>query len=147
MTSIAIIASIFPKWTLIGCSVHAILMSLWLFWMDRSPFCSNTICHSFAFSLVLGIVFIFNYIIPKVGKTRYRYTLFYLVCFFENISCIILYYYYSNDINREANYFVPLCLLGIIPFLIGLTFMIIYYTKFHPNIVIRRHDQIQTIAN
>lgn len=36
------------------------------------------------------------------------------------------------------NYFVLICVLAVVPFVLGIAFMIIYYTKFHPNIIIRR---------
>lgn len=137
--SIAIVASLFPKWTLIGCVVHAVIMAFWIFIFDRSPFCSSTIIHSLAFSIILGFVFIFNYILPKSKRTRYRYTLFYIICFIENITCVIIYVLWSSEETRQSFYFLPLCIFSIIPFMLGIVFMIIYYTKFHPNIIVRKN--------
>lgn len=136
--SIAAVASIFPKWTLIGCSVHAMSMALWIFLFDRSPFCATSMFHSFAFSLVLGMVFVFNYILPKVRRTRYRYAIFYSICFVENVVCVYFFYNYASHDTMEANYFIFVCVLAIIPFALGVAFMIIYYMKFHPNIIARR---------
>lgn len=136
--SIAIVASLFPKWTIIGCVVHAMAMTLWIFFFDKSPFCSTTVVHSFAFSLVLGFVFIFNYILPKVRRTRYRFAVFYVICFLENVACVVVYILYADNDTRLSIYFIPLCVLSIIPFLVGIIFMIIYYTQFHPNVLIRR---------
>lgn len=136
--SIAAVASVFPKWTLIGCSVHAMSMSLWIFLFDRSPFCSSTMFHSFAFSLVLGMVFIFNYILPKVRRTRYRYAIFYSICFIENIICVYFFYNFASPYTKAKSYFVSICVLAIVPFALGIAFMIIYYTRFHPNIIVRR---------
>lgn len=140
--SIAAVASIFPKWTLIGCSVHAMVMSLWIFLFDRSPFCSTTIFHSFAFSLVLGMVFIFNYILPKVRRTRYRYAIFYSICFIENIFCVYFFINYSSKDTMGKSYFVLICVLALVPFVLGIVFMIVYYTKFHPNIIVRQEVDI-----
>lgn len=139
--SIASIATIFPQWTLTACGVHAILMALWIFLLDRSPFCSQTTCHSLIFSLMLGAVFIFNYILPKVRRTRYRFATFYTICFIENCVCVALFIYYSDEARRTQFWFIPLCLLAIIPFLFGLIFMLVYYLHFHPNVVIRREMQ------
>ncbi|XP_037031972.1 XK-related protein 6 [Bradysia coprophila] len=136
--SIAAVASIFPKWTLIGCSVHAMSMALWIFLFDRSPFCATSMFHSFAFSLVLGMVFIFNYILPKVRRTRYRYAIFYSICFVENVACVYFFYNYASHDTMEKTYFIFICVLAIVPFALGIAFMIIYYTKFHPNIIVRR---------
>lgn len=36
------------------------------------------------------------------------------------------------------SYFILICVLAIVPFILGIVFMIIYYTKFHPNIIVRR---------
>lgn len=136
--SIAAVASIFPKWTLISCSVHAMVMSLWIFLFDRSPFCSTSIFHSFAFSLILGMVFIFNYILPKVRKTRYRYAIFYSICFIENIICVYFFIHYSSNYTMAKSYFNLICVLALVPFVLGIIFMIIYYTKFHPNLIVRQ---------
>lgn len=136
--SIAAVASLFPMWTLIGCSVHAISMALWIFLFDRSPFCSSSIFHSFGFSLVLGMVFIFNYILPKVRRTRYRYAIFYSICFIENVICVYFFYNFASHYTMGKSYFILICVLAIVPFALGIVFMIIYYTKFHPNIIVRR---------
>lgn len=110
-------------------------MALWIFLYDRSPFCSTSMFHSFAFSLVLGMVFIFNYILPKVRRTRYRYAIFYSICFVENVICV---YFFYNSAATKRNYFIFICVLAIVPFALGIAFMIIYYTKLHPNIIVRR---------
>lgn len=132
---------------LVACAVHAILMGMWIFLYDKSPFCATTTFHSFAFSLVLGLVFIFNYILPKVRRTRYRYTIFYLICFLENCTCVWIYVRYASPIARATYYFIPLCILSICPFLLGIIFMIIYYKQFHPNVVIRRRFAEQTTVS
>lgn len=136
--SIAAAASLFPMWTLVGCSVHAMSMALWIFLFDRSPFCSATMFHSFGFSLVLGMVFIFNYILPKVRRTRYRYAIFYSICFVENVVCVYFFYNFASHDTMEKSYFILICVLAIVPFAVGIVFMVIYYTKFHPNIIVRR---------
>lgn len=158
--SIAIVASLFPRWyvcqkrissnkiqnkncfflcrTLLYFSIHAIVMGLWVFIFDRSPFCSNTWIHSLLFSLILGFVFIFNYILPKARQTRYRYAIFYTICFIENIICVGLYVTYSREEDKQEDYFLILCLMSILPFIVGIFFMILYYLWFHPNLVSRR---------
>lgn len=127
--------------TLISFSIHAIVMGLWVFIFDRSPFCSNSWFHSLLFSLILGFVFIFNYILPKARQTRYRYAIFYTICFLENIICVVLYVTYSPDEDKQEDYFLILCILSIVPFIVGVFFMILYYLWFHPNLVSRRNYQ------
>lgn len=140
--SIAIIASLFPKWTLIGCVVHAFTMGAWIFLFDRSPFCSSNCVSSAAFSLVLGMVFVFNYILPKARRTRYRYGIFYSICFLENCGCVTLFLMYSSTTSstttaapQMANTFIwLLCVAALVPFVLGIGFMMLYYRRFHPNV-------------
>lgn len=108
---------------------------------DRSPFCSNTIIHSYLFSLILGFVFIFNYILPKVTRTRYRFATFYTICFIENVICVCIYVTYASDAERNYFYFKWLCVFAIVPFMLGIVFMIVYYKYFHPNVLSRRLQQ------
>lgn len=124
--------------TLLSFSIHAIVMGLWVFIFDRSPFCADNWFHSLLFSLILGFVFIFNYILPKARKTRYRFAWFYAICFIENVICVILYVNFSSAETKDENYFLPLCILSIVPFIIGIAFLILYYKRYHPNVVSRR---------
>ncbi|XP_053696404.1 XK-related protein 6 [Sabethes cyaneus] len=137
--AIAIVASVFPTYMLIACSVHSFAMTLWILFFDRSPFCSSTMLHSFLFSLVLGMVFIFTYILPRVGRTFYRYFFYYSLCGVENIVCVVVYFYYVNNPTIKNTYYLPLlALASIVPFLFGIFCMICYYTHFHPNKLSRK---------
>lgn len=124
--------------TLLASCTHALLMSSWIFVFDRSPFCSTTIVHSILFSMVLGFVFVFSYILPKMTNTRYRFTIYYCICFIENVTCVIIYNLYATTEEKNASYFLPLCILSILPFILGIGFMLLYYMHFHPNVVSRR---------
>lgn len=126
--------------TLLASCTHALLMSSWIFVFDRSPFCSTTIVHSILFSMVLGFVFVFNYILPKITDTRLRFTIYYTICFVENVTCVIVYNLYATPEEKSANYFLPLCILSILPFILGIGFMLLYYLRYHPNVVSRRRS-------
>lgn len=135
--SIAIIASVFVKSTLVACSVHAIGMALWIFIFDRSKsFCASTVLNSLSFSIILGIVYIFTYILSKDGRPTFlRYLVFYTICAIENILCVIFFIIY---IKTHPFYFILLCTLAIIPFGFGILCMVIYYSFFHPNLTCRK---------
>lgn len=60
---------------------------------------------------------------------------------------------YSKQEDKQEDYFLILCILSIVPFIVGIFFMILYYLWFHPNLVSRRiyHDkergkELQTIS-
>ncbi|XP_065084629.1 XK-related protein 6 [Ochlerotatus camptorhynchus] len=140
--AIATVASIFPMYMLIACFVHSFTMTLWIFFFDRSPFCSSTMLHSFLFSLVLGVVFIFTYILPRVGRTFHRYLIYYSLCGAENVVCLIIYLYYVKNATIKDSYY--LLLLGaapIVPFTVGILSMVCYYKNFHPNIMSRKQPE------
>ncbi|XP_021694833.1 XK-related protein 6 [Aedes aegypti] len=140
--AIATVASIFPKYMLIACFAHSFTMTLWIFFFDRSPFCSSTMLHSFLFSLVLGVVFIFTYILPRVGRTFYRYLIYYSLCGVENLVCVVIYLcYVQNATIRESFYLPLLAAAPIAPFAIGILSMVCYYKNFHPNIMSRKQQE------
>ncbi|XP_055599604.1 XK-related protein 6 [Uranotaenia lowii] len=137
--AIAIVASIFPKYVLFACFTHSFAMTLWIFFFDRSPFCSTTMMHSFLFSLILGVVFIFTYILPRVGRTLYRYLIYYTLCGIENVICVVIYLLYVRNTVIKESYLLPLlCSASIIPFVFGILSMMCYYKNFHPNIMSRK---------
>ncbi|XP_058444852.1 XK-related protein 6 [Malaya genurostris] len=137
--AIAIVASIFPMYMLIACVAHSFTMTLWIFFFDRSPFCSATMLQSFLFSLVLGVVFIFTYILPRIGRTFHRYLMYYSLCGVENIACVIVYLYFvQNSTIKNTYYLSVLCVASIVPFIVGIVCMIVYYKYFHPNIMSRK---------
>ncbi|XP_062533957.1 XK-related protein 6-like [Armigeres subalbatus] len=146
--AIAIVASIYPQYTLIACFLHSFTMTLWIFFFDRSPFCSSTMLHSFVFSLVLGVVFIFTYILPRVGRTFYRYLIYYSLCGTENLVCVIIYLCYVRNATIKESYYLPLLSAApIVLFMIGILSMVCYYKNFHPNIMSRRHQKQDTPSN
>ncbi|XP_045455902.1 XK-related protein 7 [Melitaea cinxia] len=130
--SISLIAHLYPQWTVLACILHIVTMSIWLQLYDKSPFCSQNILFEVAFSLTLGSVYLFTYILPNESKTRYRYTVYYTICFLQNVTCATLWFIYSDDVTRSAIYFYPVLVLSVVPFVLGIIFMILYYAFLHP---------------
>jgi hypothetical protein len=134
--SIVLLASVFPSAAVIAIASHAFLMTLWVFLLDRSPFCSYTAFHSFGFSMIFGAVFVFTYILPKEAKNTFsRYTFFYALCGFENLVAIVIFVLYST---MSSVIVYVLCALPILSFAVGVGSMIFYYKFLHPNILSRR---------
>lgn len=134
--SIVLLASVFPTQTVIAIASHAFLMTLWIFVLDRSPFCSYTIFHSFGFSMIFGAVFVFTYILPKETKNTFsRYFFFYALTGAENAAAIITFALFSPLPNLVI---YLLSAFPIISFVVGIGAMIFYYKFLHPNILSRR---------
>lgn len=134
--AIVLLASVFPQFAVIGIASHAFLMTLWVFLFDRSTFCSNTCFHSFAFSMIFGVVFVFTYILPKETKSTFsRYTFFYCLTGLENVFSIAIFAIYS-PLRIWVIYL--LSTLPVVSFIVGIFAMIFYYKNLHPNILSRR---------
>ncbi|XP_050355921.1 XK-related protein 6 [Nymphalis io] len=130
--SISIIAHLFPHWTVLACAVHILVMTTWLQFFDKSPFCSHNKLCEIAFSFALGSVYLFTYILPVEGRTRYRYSVFYSLCFLQNLTCAAIWYMYTDEVTGADVYFYPVLVLSVVPYMLGIMFMILYYAVFHP---------------
>lgn len=90
--------------------------------------------NSILFSLVIGVVHIFIYLNAVDGSTFLKHVFFYIVCFLENITATVFWIYTSSNEVKNSWYFNVLIILCIIPFLLGITAMIVYYSAFHPSL-------------
>ncbi|XP_022818383.1 XK-related protein 6 [Spodoptera litura] len=132
--SISVIAYLFPHWTVLACAIHVFITATLIQLFDRSPFCSHNRLADIAFSFALGAVYIFTYILPVEGKTRYRYTIYYSICFIQNLACGAIWYIFVSDEMRNSIYFFPVLAFTVVPYVVGLVIMVIYYRFFHPEI-------------
>ncbi|KAL0811647.1 hypothetical protein ABMA28_009099 [Loxostege sticticalis] len=132
--SISLIAYHFPYWTVLACSIHILIMTAWIQIFEHPVFCSQNKFAELAFSLALGAVYLFTYILAVEGRTRYRYATYYTVCFCQNVACGLLWYFFVEDQVRESPYFLLLLLLTVIPYVAGLVIMVVYYMFFHPKL-------------
>lgn len=145
--SIGAVASAFPIWTFSASALHWILMCLWLAILERTRLCLsknpqkqvNERTSELLFCAILGLVYIFTYLTPGEGKTRNRYLIYYPLCFLENTAGIILWSLTADSNIRHSWYYVPLIISSIVPFLIGIVFMVIYYKYFHPQTAQKIH--------
>lgn len=131
IAALSAIAYLYPHWTIVACSAHILIMTTWVQLYDRPPFCAPNRLAEAAFSLALGAVYLFTYILPVEGKTRYRYAVYYTISFIENITCCALWYVYCSPANI---YFIPVLTLSIVPFVLGMVFMFVYYAFLHPKV-------------
>lgn len=108
------------------------LMATVIQFFDRSPFCSHNKIAEYGFSIALGAVYLFTYILPVEGRTRYRYILYYSFCFVQNVTCGALWYFYVDEVERMTIYFLPVLVITVVPFVIGIGLMLAYYRFVHP---------------
>ena len=138
--SISAVATLFPLWTAVACAVHWVGMTVWLSVLDRTSFCTASPnggtkkeqAGEILFAATLGLVYIFTYITPSEGRTRLRYSLYYMVCFAENLCSAVIWASKASPKHKNTWYFLPLLIFSIVPFIVGIVFMILYYLYFHP---------------
>ncbi|XP_049841756.1 XK-related protein 7-like [Schistocerca gregaria] len=138
--SISVASAMFPAETAVACGVHWLIMTGWLSLWERTNFCSSrkfSVAKQQAaeilFCSVLGLVYIFTYVTPKDGRNRTRYTIYYMVCFAENVLAVTA-WATADTVMQEKWYFYPLLIGCIVPFVIGIGFMLLYYLCFHPRL-------------
>ncbi|CAG9793129.1 unnamed protein product [Diatraea saccharalis] len=125
-------AYLFPYWTILACGIHILVMAAWIQIFEHPTFCSHNRIAEYAFSLALGAVYLFTYILSVEARTRYRYAIYYTTCLLQNITCGALWFVYATNDLINTVYFLPLLLLTVIPYVIGLIIMVVYYLFFHP---------------
>ncbi|XP_060807205.1 XK-related protein 6 [Amyelois transitella] len=132
--SISVIAYLFPYWTILACSIHILLMTSWIQIFERPVFCAQTRIAEISFSFALGSVYLFTYILSVEGRTRYRYAIYYTLCFLENITCGALWFFYMKDDVKYSNVFHVVLVFIVVPYVCGVLIMIGYYSFLHPTL-------------
>jgi hypothetical protein len=139
--AMAIFASTFRSWFLMIIVVHWFIMYFWILRL-KTNFCLTSneynareeIFEKF-YDFVCSFIYIFVYFNLKSGATRYRYLIYYLIFYSENLIFSISYFIFSKEIN--LNYKLSMLLVVIIGFWIAITFQILYYLHYHPSHDIR----------
>ncbi|KYM77217.1 XK-related protein 6 [Atta colombica] len=157
--SLSVIASVWPLYTIIGCLIHWVIMTIWILINSHGilEFCraygrpphmlptfKERIYSSF-FAIVIGIVYIFIYLNTIDCNTFWKHLCFYVLCFAENITSSLLWRYTCPPEVREAWYFNVFFIICIVSFLLGIIAMIVYYTRFHPSKKQRASNSFQAM--
>ncbi|XP_026750351.2 XK-related protein 6 [Galleria mellonella] len=142
--SIAVIAFLYPYWTILACSLHILVMSSWIQLYERPVFCSQNKLTEIAFSFALGAVYLFTYILSVEGRTRYRYAIYYTICVTQNIVCALVWFFYAPEQIKATAYYYTVLVLCITPYVFGIFVMVLYYSFFHPTL--RKGDKGITVS-
>lgn len=140
--SMALFASTFRSWFFMIIFVHLLIMYFWILNL-KTNYCITSSSQYNAreeifekfYNFVCSFIYIFAYFNLKSGSTRYRYLVYYIIFYLENILFSISYYCFSN----EKNQFFKIFMLSIIlvGFWFAIIFQILYYLYFHPSQDIR----------
>ncbi|CAD6236663.1 GSCOCG00008225001-RA-CDS, partial [Cotesia congregata] len=149
--SISAAAAIFAVYTTIFCFIHWFIMTLWIlsrptgviqFCRDQSkgsdaPLTIYERIGYYLFSAILGVVYVFTYLKPAEGSTFYRHIFYYTICGIENAAACIVWAIADYNTVLFLRYYILVICLCIVPFILGILCMIVYYKFFHPTLLLK----------
>jgi hypothetical protein len=136
--AMAIFASTFRSWFFMIIFTHWLIMYSWILRL-KTNYCITSesrynareeIFEKF-YDFVCSFIYIFVYFNLKSGSTRYRYLIYYIIFYSENLIFSISYFLFSKETNLI--YKLSMLLVVIIGFWIAITFQIVYYLYCHPS--------------
>lgn len=130
---ISVIASIHPHETILAILLHWFVMTIWLSVSTQdNNFCNHNKLYDFMFYSIFGTVYIFTHVTLQDGKTFYKYLFFYSILFVENTIANVLWVVNAGSEVQSMSYYHPIIILNVVPFVIGIMCMVLYYKVFHP---------------
>ncbi|XP_023016481.1 XK-related protein 4 [Leptinotarsa decemlineata] len=131
---ISVIAAKFPTETILVLIGHWFVMTIWLACTSaKNNFCDHNSLYDFLFYCILGAVYLFTHVILVEGPTCCKYLIFYSILFVENTVANAIWIVTADDALKQMVYYLPIVFLNVIPFLLGIMFMMLYYKVFHPS--------------
>lgn len=88
--ALSLLATLYPSWFGSLCLAHWAIMGLWLALGHQQTAVCTSRCEELMLSSALGLAYIVAFISPKDGPTRYSYLAYYLVCFIENTTSLVV---------------------------------------------------------
>ncbi|XP_032792295.2 XK-related protein 7 isoform X1 [Daphnia magna] len=133
--ALALFANAFKQEVFIALGGHWALMIVWIL-AQRTNFCGTNDgkrkhCEEFFYNVVVGWMFTFVMINVKAAATRVKYSVYYLLMAAENTTMIVLWFLQPESDNHW--YHLPALIGTCVSFVLGLFFMFLYYTRYHPD--------------
>ncbi|KAL1500740.1 hypothetical protein ABEB36_006185 [Hypothenemus hampei] len=144
---ISVIASIYPIQTILVLVFHWFIMTIWLSaTSSENNFCAHNKLYDFLFYSIFGAVYIFTQVVLVEGPTFIKYLIFYGILFAENTLANILWTVSADQVVKGTSYYKPIIYLNVIPFAVGIIFMLLYYKVFHPSTGYNRQRVVNNAA-
>ncbi|CAH1182999.1 unnamed protein product [Ceutorhynchus assimilis] len=142
---ISVIASIHPVHTVLVLVFHWFVMTIWLSaTSSENNFCDHHRLYDFLFYSIFGAVYIFTQVVLVEGPTFLKYLIFYGILFGENTLANVLWICNADETLQGMVYYRPIIYLNVIPFIVGIIFMLLYYRVFHPSTGYNRQHRVET---
>ncbi|CAD5117922.1 DgyrCDS6667 [Dimorphilus gyrociliatus] len=133
--AMALFASAFTWYIFVFCGVHYVIVLTWILYQNTSFFQDEKgerrRCAEFFFDVVVAWIHLYCFFNVTEGHTRLRYAMFYTLVYIENL--ILTFFWFISSQTNDLPYHLPALLVVVLGFWIGITFMLLYYLRFHPN--------------
>ncbi|XP_055384912.1 XK-related protein 6 [Condylostylus longicornis] len=110
---------------------HSLICGSLIFFYLKPVFMSENIISSILFCGILGVIYIFVFLMPAEGDTKIPSTIYHALSLIEIFLMSYAFYAY-NKILFEDGLVIFLTVLPIFLFCFGIIIMIYYYMKLHP---------------
>lgn len=131
---VSVVASIYPVHTILVLVFHWFVMTIWLSaTSSENNFCDHHKLYDFLFYSIFGAVYIFTQVVLVEGPTFLKYLIFYGILFFENTLANVVWILNADAALQRTIYYRPIIYLNVVPFVVGIIFMLLYYKVFHPS--------------
>ncbi|XP_076223600.1 uncharacterized protein LOC116428236 isoform X1 [Nomia melanderi] len=121
------------EWFLLFLGLHWLFMTVWVI-LQNTDFCP-TIWEERIYNCIIGLIYCFDFFNLRVGKSRYRMLIFYLIVTIENTVFLVVYVFcFKDTIKTKEIATVASVVAG--GMMIGLSNMLLYYGKYHPSKII-----------
>lgn len=140
--SMAIFASTYRAWFFMIILIHWLVMYFWILTL-KTNYCITSqdvynareeIFEKF-YNFVCSFIYIFVYFNLKSGATRFRYLIYYIIYYAENVIFGVC--YFLSPIEPNYTYKLTMLVIVLGGFWVAITFQVIYYLHCHPSHDIR----------
>ncbi|XP_015904387.1 XK-related protein 6 [Parasteatoda tepidariorum] len=132
--ALAVFATAYGHWIVVFVAGHWALMTIWLIFL-RTNSCATASgqprpIEELFFNVVIGVIYVFCFVNVKDEPTRWKYTIFYIIIWIENVALVILWFLKAD---HDLWYRIPLLASVVLSLAIGLALLAVYYQFLHPN--------------
>ncbi|XP_025156920.1 uncharacterized protein LOC105189312 isoform X2 [Harpegnathos saltator] len=128
---VLVLAAVFLRaWFLLFLGLHWLFMTIWVI-LQNTEFCP-TVWEERIYNCIIGLIYCFDFFNLCDGRSRYRVLVFYTVIALQNLVFLVMYALrFVDSIAVDTMIAIASAIVG--GMLIGLTSMLLYYSKFHPS--------------
>ncbi|XP_070960439.1 XK-related protein 9-like [Oncorhynchus clarkii lewisi] len=120
---------VLSPYSTLGIAVVWLAGTLWAHWV-RTDFCTSKGLERL-YRIIVGVVLIFTFFNVKGQDTRWQMAVYYVFFAFVNLSGPLLLVLVRPEVNA-TEYFWPVTLLIFGGTVLGLAYLLLYYTVYHP---------------